>query len=84
MAAQEKAHGVLDRGRKVTTDQETEPARAHGINDAERCPADMPSFDDAEFLVRAGYELIPLRGGSKARTRSPGGGMLSPECGRSP
>lgn len=66
MAAQENAHGVLDRGRKVTTDQETEPARAHGINDAERRPADTPSFDDAEFLVRAGYELIPLRGGSKA------------------
>lgn len=66
MAAQENAHGVRDRGRKVTTDQEMEPAEAHGVNDAERRPADTPSFDDAEFLVRAGYELIPLRDGSKA------------------
>lgn len=66
MAAEENAHGVRDRGRKVTTDQETELAEAHGINDAERLTADTPSFDDAEFLVRAGYELVPLRGASKA------------------
>ena len=64
MAAQENAR--VQGGRKVTTDQEMEPAEAHGVNDAERRSADTPSFDDAEFLVRAGYELIPLRDGSKA------------------
>ncbi|WP_258078725.1 bifunctional DNA primase/polymerase [Xanthomonas arboricola] len=36
------------------------------MNDAERRPADTPSFDDAEFLARAGRDLIPLRHGSKA------------------
>ncbi len=38
----------------------------HGNNDAERRPADTPSFDDAEFLARVGHVLIPLREGSKA------------------
>lgn len=61
MAAQENAHGVLDRGRKVTTDRETEPARAHGVNDAERRPADTPSFEAAADYRRVRLDLIPLR-----------------------
>jgi hypothetical protein len=61
MAAQENAHGVRDRGRKVTTDRETEPARAHGINDAERRPADTPSFEAASDYRRVRLDLIPLR-----------------------
>lgn len=65
MAANENAHGVRDRGREVTN-RESELSRTHGVNDAERRPVGTPSFDDAEFLVRAGYELIPLRDGSKA------------------
>lgn len=36
-----------------------------GTDDAARRPKAKPSFDDAEFLNRAGYELIPLRGGEK-------------------
>jgi hypothetical protein len=63
MAAEENARGS---GGRNGTFQETGHARTRGDNDAERRPADTPSFDDAEFLVRAGYELIPLRGGSKA------------------
>lgn len=59
MAAQENAHGVLDRGRKVTTDRETEPARAHGINDAVGRSSPTPSFD-VDGLIRAGLTLIPL------------------------
>lgn len=61
MAAQENAHGVLDRGRKVTTDRETEPARAHGINDAVGRSSPTPSFD-VDGLIRAGLTLIPLHG----------------------
>ncbi|MEJ1140289.1 bifunctional DNA primase/polymerase [Stenotrophomonas sp. CCNWLW162] len=64
MAAKENAR--MQGGRKVTTDQEMELAEAHGINDAARRPVDTPSFDDVEFLARAGYELIPLRHGGKA------------------
>ncbi len=61
MAAQENAHGVRDRGRKVTTDRETEPARAHGINDAARRPSDKPSFEhNVGPYLRAGLTLIPL------------------------
>ncbi|MGA6149905.1 bifunctional DNA primase/polymerase [Stenotrophomonas sp. NPDC077461] len=59
MAAQENGHGVLDRGRKVTTDRETEPARAHGINDAVGRSSPTPSFD-VDGLIRAGLTLIPL------------------------
>lgn len=47
MATQENAYGVLDRGRKVTTDRETEPAKAHGINDAAGSAAVTPSFEAA-------------------------------------
>jgi hypothetical protein len=61
-----KENARVQGGRKVTTEQETELAEAHGINDAERRPADTPSFDDAEFLARAGRDVIPLRDGSKA------------------
>ncbi|MGV7184679.1 AAA family ATPase [Xanthomonas axonopodis] len=61
MAAEENAHGVRDRGRKGTSDRETEPARAHGINDAERRPADTPSFEAAFEYRRARLDLIPLR-----------------------
>ena len=58
MAAKENAHGVRDRGRKVTN-QETEPAEAHGINDAAGLSVRKPSFD-VEGLIRAGLTLIPL------------------------
>ena len=50
---------MLDRGRKVTTDRETEPARAHGVNDAARSAGPTPSFD-VDGLIRAGLTLIPL------------------------
>lgn len=58
MAAKENAHGVRDRGRKVTN-QETEPAEAHEINDAAGLSVRKPSFD-VEGLIRAGLTLIPL------------------------
>lgn len=61
MAAHENAHGVLDRGRKVTTDRETEPARAHGINDAAGHAAAMPSFESASEYRDVRLDLIPLR-----------------------
>lgn len=61
MAAEENAHGVLDRGRKGTTDRETEPARAHGINDAAGSAAATPSFELAECYRRVRLDLIPLR-----------------------
>ena len=60
MAAKENARG--QGGRKGTADQETELSKAHGVNDVARLHADKPSFDDAEFLARAGYELLPLAG----------------------
>ncbi|NTT26274.1 AAA family ATPase [Pseudomonas aeruginosa] len=61
MAAHENAHGVLDRGRKVTTDRETEPARAHGINDAAEHAAATPSFEAASEYRDVRLDLIPLR-----------------------
>jgi hypothetical protein len=61
MAAQENAHGVLDRGRKVTTDRETEPARAHGVNDAAGHAAATPSFEAASEYRDVRLDLIPLR-----------------------
>ncbi|WP_329890297.1 AAA family ATPase [Stenotrophomonas muris] len=61
MAAHENAHGVLDRGRKGTTDRETEPARAHGINDAAGSAATTPSFEAAAEYRRVRLDLIPLR-----------------------
>lgn len=45
---------------------ESEHARTHENNDAAGRSRLTPSFGDAEFLARAGYELIPLRAGSKA------------------
>lgn len=61
MAAQENAHGVRDHGRKGTTDQETELAEAHGINDAAGRAAAMPSFEAAAEYRRVRLDLIPLR-----------------------
>ncbi len=61
MAAHENAHGVLDRGRKVTTDRETEPARAHAVNDAARHAAATPSFEAASEYRDVRLDLIPLR-----------------------
>jgi hypothetical protein len=58
MAAKENAHGVRDRGREVTN-QETELAEAHGINDAAEVSVRKPSFD-VDGLIRAGLTLIPL------------------------
>ncbi len=58
MAAKENAHGVRDRGREVTN-QETELAEAHGINDAAGLSVRKPSFD-VDGLIRAGLTLIPL------------------------
>ncbi|MCU1058953.1 AAA family ATPase [Stenotrophomonas acidaminiphila] len=59
--AEENAHGVRDRGRKVTTDQETEPARAHGVNDAAGSAAATPSFEAASEYRDVRLDLIPLR-----------------------
>ncbi|MBH1764599.1 AAA family ATPase [Stenotrophomonas maltophilia] len=61
MAAHENAHGVRDRGRKVTTDRETEPARAHGVNDAAGHAAATPSFEAASEYRDVRLDLIPLR-----------------------
>ncbi|WP_312319525.1 AAA family ATPase [Stenotrophomonas sp.] len=61
MAAHENAHGVLDRGRKGATDRETEPARAHGVNDAAGSAASTPSFEAAAQYRDARLDLIPLR-----------------------
>lgn len=38
---------------------------AHGNNHAASLRRETPVFGDAEVLVRAGYELIPLRAGTK-------------------
>lgn len=59
MAAKENAHGVQDRGRKVTTDRESELSRTHGVNDAAGSAGPTPLFD-VEGLIRAGLTLIPL------------------------
>lgn len=61
MAAHENAHGVRDRGRKGTTDQESELSRTHGINDAVGSAAAMPSFEAASDYRRVRLDLIPLR-----------------------
>ncbi|MCW4456408.1 AAA family ATPase [Flavobacterium sp. MXW15] len=61
MAAHENAHGVLDRGRKGTTDQESELSRTHGINDAAGSAATTPSFEAAAEYRRFRLDLIPLR-----------------------
>lgn len=64
MIAKENAHGGQDRGRK---EPHLESVQKHErMNHAAAAPRATPSFDAAEFLVRAGYELIPLRAGSKA------------------
>ncbi|CAD0363979.1 bifunctional DNA primase/polymerase [Xanthomonas hortorum] len=60
-----KENARVQGGREVTS-EETELSKAHGSNDAVRRPADTPSFDDVEFLARAGFDVIPLRDGSKA------------------
>lgn len=61
MAAHENAHGVRDRGRKGTTDQESELSRTHGINDAAGSAATTPSFEAAAEYRRFRLDLIPLR-----------------------
>lgn len=61
MAAHENAHGVRDRGRKGTTDRESELSRTHGINDAAGHVAATPSFEAASEYRRARLDLIPLR-----------------------
>ncbi len=61
MAAHENAHGVRDRGRKGTTDQESELSRTHGSNDAAGHAAATPSFEAASEYRRARLDLIPLR-----------------------
>lgn len=61
MAAHENAHGVRDRGRMGTTDQESELSKTHGINDAARSAAAMPSFEAASEYRRFRLDLIPLR-----------------------
>lgn len=61
MAAHENAHGVRDRGRRGTTDRESELSRTHGINDAAGYAAATPSFEAASEYRRARLDLIPLR-----------------------
>lgn len=61
MTAHENAHGVRDRGRKGTTDQESELSRTHGTNDAAGHAAATPSFEAASEYRRARLDLIPLR-----------------------
>ncbi|MCD9029324.1 AAA family ATPase [Luteimonas sp. BDR2-5] len=61
MAANENAHGVRDRGRKGTTDQESELSKTHGINDAAGHIAATPSFETASEYRRVRLDLIPLR-----------------------
>jgi hypothetical protein len=65
MTANENAHGVRDRGRKGTTDQESELSRTHGINDAAGHAAATPSFEAASEYRRVRLDLIPLRGRDK-------------------
>jgi len=64
MRLKDNTHGVQDRGRE-STNKETELSKAQGKNDAAGSAAGTPSFDDAEFLIRAGYELVPPRDGGK-------------------
>ncbi|GEM_PF-480185 len=58
-ATKENAHGVRDRGRRGTTDRESELSRTHGVNDAAGSAGPTPSFD-VDGLVRTGLTLIPL------------------------
>ncbi len=61
MAAEENAHGVLDRGRRGTTDRESELSKTHGINDAAGHAAATPSFEAASGYRSVRLDLIPLR-----------------------
>lgn len=65
MSAKENALGGQDRGRKESPG-ENRRKHEEQTNHAAAAPRITPSFEDADFLVRAGYELIPLRVGSKA------------------
>ncbi|HEP9495760.1 TPA: AAA family ATPase [Pseudomonas aeruginosa] len=60
MAAHENAHGVRDRGRRGTTDRESELSRTHGINDAAGPAAATPSFEAASAYRSVRLDLIPL------------------------
>ncbi|MDO9007476.1 MAG: VapE family protein [Thiobacillus sp.] len=64
MEKKENARVQGERGE--TYSRETEHAKAHEGNLATSISRATPSFHDAEFLVRAGYELIPLRNVGKA------------------
>lgn len=61
MAAHENAHGVRDRGRRGTTERESELSRTHGINDAAGHAAATPSFEAASEYRDVRLDLIPLR-----------------------
>lgn len=61
MAVNENAHGVRDRGRRGTTDRESELSRTHGINDAAGSAAATPSFEAAAGYRTVRLDLIPLR-----------------------
>src|SRR6185312_8426412 len=50
-----------DRGRKGTTDQESELSKTHGINDAAGSAAATPSFESATDYRCVRLDLIPLR-----------------------
>ncbi|KAF7598593.1 MAG: hypothetical protein CGU29_11855 [Candidatus Dactylopiibacterium carminicum] len=65
MSTKENAHGEQDRGRKESP-LENGLDKHEQVNHAATTLRETPSFDDADFLVRAGYELIPLRSNSKA------------------
>jgi hypothetical protein len=64
-AAKKNAPGDAGQGRETKRTGETPEAVAHGGNDAAGTPTGTPSFDDAQALADAGYELIPLRPSGK-------------------
>lgn len=61
MAVHENAHGVRDRGRKGTTEQESELSKTHWSNDAAGHVAATPSFEATFEYRRVRLDLIPLR-----------------------
>lgn len=65
MDAKENARGLGGRECDEATKEETgmTTRKEHGTAATRR---ETPSFEDAELLARAGYDLIPLRDGSKA------------------
>lgn len=63
MSEKENAHGGQDHGREEREEEIRDEVRK--VDDAAKSLRATPSFEDAEALVRAGYELIPLRDGEK-------------------